>query len=336
MSGVLEVSAGFDHTMILKQDSTLWATGFAYYGQLGDGGAANIIYTPKQVMNGVSAVFSGYYHTMILKQDGTLWATGRDTCGQLGIGDTLDRKTPVLVMSSVSAVSAGYLHTMILKQDNTLWATGLNVFGQLGDGTFTNKSTPIQVMSDVAAVSAGSFQTIILKKDGSVWATGDNSSRQLGLENSNSRISTPQLVLLPPYNGLTVSGGTGSGTYSAGARIAIAAFDSTSANKGFDHWGGPDSIYVSSHLSGITTFTMPKRPAMVKAIFGDLYVLNIDGGIGTGSYIPGNNILISAHDSTATFDHWGGPDSALVLNDTLKSTTFAMPSKDAYVKSIYR
>jgi len=75
---------------------------------------------------------------------------------------------------------------------------------------------------------------------------------------------------------------------------------------------------------------------MVKAIFGDLYVLNIDGGIGTGSYIPGNNILISAHDSTATFDHWGGPDSALVLNDTLKSTTFAMPSKDAYVKSIYR
>ena len=87
------LSSGSIHTMILKKDGTLWATGNNYYGQLGTGDTTNIS-TPKQVMSEVSSVSSGSGHTMILKKDGTLWATGDNSSGQLGTGDTVDVLTP--------------------------------------------------------------------------------------------------------------------------------------------------------------------------------------------------------------------------------------------------
>ena len=36
-SGVKAVAAGYAHTMALKQDGSVWATGWNNYGQLGDG-----------------------------------------------------------------------------------------------------------------------------------------------------------------------------------------------------------------------------------------------------------------------------------------------------------
>ncbi|AEC02213.1 fimbrillin family protein [Parasphaerochaeta coccoides] len=215
MTDVKEVSAGAAHTMILKEDDALWATGANYYGQLGDGTIIDKTTIPVQVMTNVAAVSAGLNHTMIVKKDGTLWATGRNNEGQLGDGTTTLRGAPVRVkddtdisgfMTDVAAVFAGYEHTMILKTDGTLWATGGNSAGQLGDGTLgteQSKSTPVQVkddtdisgfMTDVAAVSAGWFHTMILKKDGTLWATGSNSSGQLGDGTTTTR-TTPKQVM---------------------------------------------------------------------------------------------------------------------------------------------
>ena len=41
MAGVQSVSAGDSHTMILKNDNTLWAVGWNNHGQLGDGSETN-------------------------------------------------------------------------------------------------------------------------------------------------------------------------------------------------------------------------------------------------------------------------------------------------------
>ncbi|AEC02727.1 fimbrillin family protein [Parasphaerochaeta coccoides] len=257
MVKVKSVSAGDDHTMILKTDGTLWATGSNYYGQLGVDDITTIS-TPVQVkdssgvgfMTDVAAVSAGSHHTMILKKDGTLWATGENKAGQLGVGDNTDRSTPVQVssmgsdvaavsaggrhtmilkkdgtlwatenktpvqvkgfggvgfMTDVAAVSAGYDHTMILKKDGTLWGIGQNYNGQLGDGTSglgNSTSTPVQVkddtdgsgfMTDVATVSTGFFHTMILKKDGTLWVTGSNSHGQLGDGTTDSRVIPVQV-----------------------------------------------------------------------------------------------------------------------------------------------
>ena len=140
----LAISAGGFHTMILKTDGTLWATGHNGVGQLGNGTIWGQS-TPVQVMRDVQEVAAGGNHTMILKTDGTLWATGLNNDGQLGDGTKTDRSRPVQVMSGVQAVSAGAYHTMILKTDGTLWASGRNGYGQLGDGTRTDRSIPVQI-----------------------------------------------------------------------------------------------------------------------------------------------------------------------------------------------
>ncbi len=180
MENVQSVSAGEYHTMILKNDGSLWATGYNSNGQLGDGTNSDRS-TPVQVMENVQYVSAGGYHTMIIKNDGGLWATGYNGSGQFGDGtNNIIRSTPIKVMENVQSVSAGEYHTMILKNDGSLWATGRNNLGQLGDGTYVDRSTPVQVMENVQSVSAGYWHTMILKNDGSLWATGWNYHGQLG------------------------------------------------------------------------------------------------------------------------------------------------------------
>jgi alpha-tubulin suppressor-like RCC1 family protein len=94
MSGVAAVSAGAYHTMILKIDGSLWATGINNTGQLGDG-TTTARSMPVQVMSGIAAVSAGNQHTMILKTDGSLWACGLNYEGELGDGTTTDRYWPV-------------------------------------------------------------------------------------------------------------------------------------------------------------------------------------------------------------------------------------------------
>jgi alpha-tubulin suppressor-like RCC1 family protein len=206
ITGVAAVSAGGfiilwvggEHTMILKSDGTLWATGYNNYGQLGTGDTINRR-SPVQItsITGVAAVSAGGLHTMILKSDGTLWATGYNICGQLGTGDTINRRSPVQITSitGVAAVSAGAFHTMILKSDGTLWATGYNINGQLGTGDTIARHSPVQITSitGVAAVSAGAFHTMILKSDGTLWATGNNTYGQLGTGDT-TRVLIPTQV----------------------------------------------------------------------------------------------------------------------------------------------
>ncbi len=93
MTDVAQVSAGGNHTMILKKNGELWAVGSNQYGQLGDG-TTNQRLTPVAVktaagrpMTNVTYVSAGNEHSMIVKKGGTLWAVGRNHKGQLGNGD---------------------------------------------------------------------------------------------------------------------------------------------------------------------------------------------------------------------------------------------------------
>jgi len=87
-SNVMAIANGWQHTLFLKRDGSLWAMGGDNVGQLGDGtwhAVGEGVTLPEQIVaSGVTAIAGGAYHSLFLKNDGSLWGMGDDQYGQLG------------------------------------------------------------------------------------------------------------------------------------------------------------------------------------------------------------------------------------------------------------
>lgn len=185
------VGTGALHSLMLKADGTLWATGDNQYGQLGDGTTTDQ-HSPIQIGADTDweAVSCGSLFSAALKSDGTLWAWGNNQHGQCGTGDTTENHAPtqVGVGTDWTFVAAGGLQLFAIKTDGTLWATGYNNNGQLGLGDSTERLSLTQVGTDVnwAVVSAGREHTLAVKTTGTLWTWGWNVFGQLGQGNTDS------------------------------------------------------------------------------------------------------------------------------------------------------
>ncbi len=202
LSGVA-VAGGLSHSLVLKSDGTVWAWGYNYDGELGDGTFTTSSPYGKPLpvqasgLSGVDAVAAGAWHSLALKSDGTVWAWGGNYSGQLGDGTLTKRSLPLQVggLNGVVAVAAGGNHSLALKSDGTVWAWGGNYSGQLGDGAFINRSRPVQIsgLDEVVALAGGGHHSMALKSDGTVWAWGDNAYGQLGDGTFGKRSSPTQI-----------------------------------------------------------------------------------------------------------------------------------------------
>jgi len=132
-----------NHTVALKADGTVMATGYNAYGECD-------VSDWKDVVD----VSAGYNYTIGLKADGTVVATGNNASRQCNVSNWKD----------IVAVSAGHNHTIGLKADGTVVATGYNEYGQCD----------VLGWTDIVSVSAGNDCTIGLKTDGTVVAVGYN------------------------------------------------------------------------------------------------------------------------------------------------------------------
>ena len=188
LSNLQNISAGGKHSLVLKNDGTVWGWGCNGRGQLGVGTLIQGSYSPVQVkgLSSVHSISAGRNYSIALKDDGTVWSWGGNYYGQLGDGTTEHRRSPVQVsnLTDVKAINAGtgLGHSLALKNDGTVWAWGYNKNGQLGDGTREDRHTPVQVsgLIDVIAISAGDKHSLALQADGTVWAWGNNTYGQLG------------------------------------------------------------------------------------------------------------------------------------------------------------
>ena len=85
----------YNYSLILKNDGTLWGTGYNANGELGlgDTNYRNIFTEIITNTDDVKQVYCGFDHTLILKNDGTLWGCGYNSSGQLGLEDKTNRYT---------------------------------------------------------------------------------------------------------------------------------------------------------------------------------------------------------------------------------------------------
>ena len=142
-----------EHSLILKNDGTLWGCGSNGAGQLGLGDN-NYRTTFTQVTtnaDNIKEIYCGGGYTFILENDGTLWGCGRNDYGQLGLGDTTNRTIFTQITTNVDDIKEIYCgpnYTIMLKNDGTLWGTGHNSNGRLGLGDTTNRTTFTKVTTN--------------------------------------------------------------------------------------------------------------------------------------------------------------------------------------------
>jgi alpha-tubulin suppressor-like RCC1 family protein len=146
LTGVAEIVGGYEFSVVLKQDGTVWVWGRNEFGQLGDGTTTSRL-SPVQVpgLSDVSSLFVGWAHVIVLKRDGTMWLWGNNADGQFGDGTTTGRLTPTRAqwLSDFFPLASGGMHLYVMKQDGSVWGMGSNGYGQLGDGSNTRRLRPV-------------------------------------------------------------------------------------------------------------------------------------------------------------------------------------------------
>jgi alpha-tubulin suppressor-like RCC1 family protein len=113
-----KISAGYEHSLAIKTDGTLWSWGGNYgdgYGLLGLGDT-NSRSSPVQVgaLTTWSQIFGGGVQSMAIKTDGTLWSWGDNGSGRLGLSDSTRRSSPVQVgaLTTWLNIAAGASHSL--------------------------------------------------------------------------------------------------------------------------------------------------------------------------------------------------------------------------------
>jgi len=185
-----KVATGYQHTLVIKSDGTLYSCGYNAYGQLGRPST----FLSQRVLQQVGtdsdwqSVATGQFHSLAIKTDGSLWACGTNGYGELGNGTNTQSNTFTQVGSDTNwlSIAAGSAISIGLKTDGSLWAWGYNQDMQLGDGTNTNRNLPVQIgAANWQAISCGMGHIIALKNDGTIWGWGSNSEGQRGAGNYN-------------------------------------------------------------------------------------------------------------------------------------------------------
>ncbi len=114
-----QVATGFQHTVHLAPDGTVWTWGGNSFGQLGHGDTTPRS-TPTQVagLTNIIAVSAGFYHTLALRGDGTVFAWGYNFYGQLGDGTTATRYAPeqITAIGGIVEIAAGGHHSTALER----------------------------------------------------------------------------------------------------------------------------------------------------------------------------------------------------------------------------
>jgi alpha-tubulin suppressor-like RCC1 family protein len=224
----IRTSCGFQSTILLMSDGSMYAAGFNTVGELGLGNnnitnvftmtATNIV--GKKNVN----ISTGNYFTNLLTSDGYIFATGYNEYGQLGIGIsgydsssnlflymTINGTTPIsYVINAVNSNPVPFRHLVIVQENGTIYGAGSNSYGQLGNNNYSYNTLititkPLVLIPQV--ISYGTYHTVILFSDGSIYGTGNNQYGQLGIGNNTSQNALVQMSITSGLRPRTVSCG---------------------------------------------------------------------------------------------------------------------------------
>jgi alpha-tubulin suppressor-like RCC1 family protein len=262
------IAAGQHHTLVLKEDGTVWAFGLNANGQVGNNSIIDAL-SPVQVLTGAVAIAAGYQHSLAVKADGTVWSWGRNDASQLGRTGTTTVPAQMTGITNAVAVAGGTNHSLILKADGTVWAVGANASGQIGDASTTPRTTAVQVLglSGATAVAAGDQTSAAIQTDSSgsgwVYTWGQNTVGQLGEASLVNRLAPVRVPLAT--SALAIAAG--------GSTMAVQLSDLTVAT-----WGGNTAgqLGVGTLVNSATPRVLASLPGARHLAVGAQHALTQD------------------------------------------------------------
>ena len=159
---IVQISAGYGHTVALDEEGRVYIWGFNYYGQLGDGTTTNsplpiCISDKENELKGkkIISISAGIFHTVALDEEGKVYTWGHNGNGQLGDGTTEESNVPICISNKenelkgkkIISISAGGVHTVAIDEEGKVYTWGDNAVGQLGDGKANDIVAPIHIHS---------------------------------------------------------------------------------------------------------------------------------------------------------------------------------------------
>lgn len=197
-TNAIAVACGYNFSVVLRNDGTVWTFGNNEFGQLGDGTYLSSL-LPVQVkdtagnnpLRHIAAIAAGEDHVLALDSAGRIFTWGSNKNGQLGdpfTGKKSNRPMRLASLSGARFISAGGRNSAAKLQDGSIHIWGDNWTGLLGNGTTSNYfALPQPVIGtnaqglhqNVKQISIGYDHEISLMQNGSVYSWGDLSTNDL-------------------------------------------------------------------------------------------------------------------------------------------------------------
>ena len=226
---IIQIHAGYEHSLALAFDGTVYAWGRNNSGQLGKNDATDThipaaVQTLGTPMAGkvIVQLAAGNSQSMALASDGTVYTWGWNQYGQLGNGTTTNSRIPVAVVTTgtplagktISQIAAGNAHALAMTDDGAIYSWGWNQYGQLGNNSTINSSLPVIVKTTgtplagkmiTQIASGGSPNSLVLANDGTMYTWGWGQHGQLGNGTIGTDAKTPLAVSTAPPSALAPS-----------------------------------------------------------------------------------------------------------------------------------
>lgn len=153
INNIIDISAGEDFSLAVRNDGTVWAWGYNAHGQLGNGNTTESS-IPLQVtlqdgsyLSDIKSVSAGQEHSAAVSNGGNIYVWGYNFFGQLGTGNVgyskasysdIIEKSPLnknlnipyatlAEINNADQVECGSNHTIVIKKDGSIYGCGLGI-----------------------------------------------------------------------------------------------------------------------------------------------------------------------------------------------------------------
>jgi len=194
--GIISVAAGWDHSLALSRDGTVFSFGKNTVMALGQQPADKFPHTHPQVAykySGALKVISGVSTSALLGPDGNviIWGTDLERHDTRAINDgSVPHPLTFVPPGQIADIAIGSA-IIVLSKDGYVWASGLNNTGSLGQGNFEKQSgwKRVKNLGRVTSIATKGGSVVALDEAGRIWQWGDSvrwqprlSERKLNME----------------------------------------------------------------------------------------------------------------------------------------------------------